>query len=113
MAKALPALLLIAIPAFSAAHEEAEKGLQRIEALRVKINQIDQEVVTLLNRRAKVALEIGKVKQEIGKAVLDSKREEQVLKNLHDANYGPISDQALRSVYQAIMAAMKQLQRAQ
>ncbi len=104
----VPALVAIA-PAVAAQHTES--GLRQIEALRTEIDAIDQEIVDLLNRRAKVALEIGEVKREIGKAVLDTKREEQVLKNLRDSNYGPISDRAFASIYQAVMGTMKDLQR--
>ena len=71
---------------------------------------IDQDLVALLNRRAKVVLEIAPVKRRIGKAVHDPGRERQVVKNLAGANQGPLSDDALAAIYNSIMGAMRDLQ---
>ena len=42
--------------------------------------------------------------------VRDPAREDMVLGNIREANTGPLSDTALEDVYQAIMAAMRDLQ---
>ena len=50
-----------------------------ITDLRTKINQVDTELVKLLNDRAQLAQQIGKIKTKTGAAVYDPDRERDVL----------------------------------
>ena len=50
-----------------------------LEELRQEINQIDDELVVLLEKRMKLVSQVAAYKQETGKAVLDTKREEVIL----------------------------------
>lgn len=50
-----------------------------LEELRQEINQIDDELVVLLEKRMKLVNQVAAYKQETGKAVLDTKREEVIL----------------------------------
>ena len=50
-----------------------------LEELRQEINQIDDELVVLLEKRMKLVNQVATYKQETGKAVLDTKREEVIL----------------------------------
>jgi len=51
----------------------------KIEDLRQRINEIDQELVRLLELRFQVVKEIGAYKKEHNLPILDAKREEEVL----------------------------------
>ena len=44
-----------------------------LEELRQEINQIDDELVVLLEKRMKLVSQVATYKQETGKAVLDTK----------------------------------------
>jgi len=51
---------------------------ERLDSLRERISAIDGQILKLLAERAAVAKEIGKVKREQGKPVVDRKREKEV-----------------------------------
>ncbi len=77
---------------------------------RGQIDEVDREIIALLNRRAGYVLELAPLKRRIGMEVQDAGREEAVLANLRAANTGPLPDASVDSIYQAIMAAMRDLQ---
>ena len=55
-----------------------------LEELRQEINQIDDDLVVLLEKRMKLVSQVAIYKQETGKAVLDAKREEVILGRVAD-----------------------------
>jgi len=84
-----------------------KKSLEKIrEALRKK----DLGIVTLLNERAKFALEVGKVKNENGQDVYDPARERLVYQNLAEINQGPFSNKAIQAIFREIISASRDLQ---
>lgn len=83
----------------------------RLVAARGEINTIDLELLDVLNRRAKIAQEVGQIKRESGvKGYLDASREAEVLKLMRQANDGPLTDGDLDKIYTAIMDACRDLQ---
>jgi len=76
-----------------------------LNALRRKIDEIDQEVLALLNERVRTAAKIGHVKRLEGSPIYVASREEQVLGKLSALNAGPLSDAAIRAIYREIMSA--------
>lgn len=77
---------------------------------RGKIDEVDREIIALLNRRAGYVLELAPLKRRMGMEVQDAGREQAVLANLRAANAGPLPDASVDRIYQAIMAAMRDLQ---
>ena len=67
-----------------------EKTAANLKALRVQIDKLDLHILELLNKRAAVAGQIGKVKADHGGEVFSASREEEVLKNILSANRGPL-----------------------
>ena len=53
--------------------------MSKLEELRQSIDQIDQELVRLFERRMAVTREVGEYKQQVGLPVLDAAREREVL----------------------------------
>lgn len=82
-----------------------------LEKLRDEIDHLDREIVALLHARAAKAEAIGAIKQARGKPVLDPQREMQVLRNVLDAGTGVLSDEALTTIYSAILSVSRALQR--
>jgi len=72
--------------------------------LRRRIDQLDEDIVTLLNRRAEVVVGIGKLKQQSNQAVYVPDREKQVLDHIHAVNAGPLSDKVLDAIYRELMS---------
>ncbi len=79
--------------------------------LRKEIDQIDSEILDLLNRRARIALEIGKRKAKEQKSFFAPARERDVLNRLTTANKGPLPDAALRAIYREIISASRALEK--
>jgi chorismate mutase / prephenate dehydratase len=77
---------------------------------RNEIDQVDQELVVLLNRRASIALEIGALKSRTGSKVYDPARERIILEKLEKLNQGPLGKGALEEVFTSIIAACRELQ---
>ena len=82
--------------------------------LRDRIDAIDQEIVALLNERAQIALEIGRVKQVTGRrTVRDAAREAQVLEHVTSASAGLFPEPELVALYRKLIAATRRVQHAQ
>jgi chorismate mutase len=70
---------------------------------RRRIDDIDRKLVELLNERSRCALEIGKIKQAENLPLYQPEREKEVLRNAEDANPGPLSDAAIRRLFERII----------
>jgi len=87
---------------------------EALAPLRDRIDAIDQEIVALLNERAQVALEIGRVKQVTGRrTVRDAAREAQVLEHVSSASAGLFPEPELVGLYRKLIAATRRVQHAQ
>jgi len=74
-----------------------------IEALRQKLDLIEDKLISLLNERAKYVLEVGKIKHEKGLPVEDPKRQELILNRVMQKNPGPFSDESIRDIFKKII----------
>ncbi len=82
-----------------------------IKQLRSRINKIDDELLALLNERAKVVIEIGKLKKENGGQIYSPDREREVFDRLLKANKGPLSARTLMAVWRELMSGSFELER--
>ena len=80
------------------------------ETIRQEIDALDQELLTLLNRRQTLAQTIGRVKNREGRGTLDFQREEEVLAHLMHLNPGPLSQAALRNIFREVISAAREVQ---
>ena len=87
---------------------------EALAPFRDRIDAIDHEIVALLNERAQVALEIGRVKQVTGRRVVrDAAREAQVLERVTSASAGLFPEPELVALYRKLIAATRRVQHAQ
>lgn len=77
---------------------------------RKALDLINQELLTLLNQRLRLTLEIGKVKREMGKKIHDTARESEILDRLKRKNRGPLKEEDLRKIFTMIMKVCRQSQ---
>ena len=70
---------------------------------REKIDAIDLHLLQLLNERQRITLDVVRAKREAGLPVLDSGREDALLRKLRSANTGPLSEDGIRRIWLAIM----------
>jgi len=79
--------------------------------LRRTVDTIDSRVVKLLNKRARVILDIGKLKARTNGSVYVPEREKEVYKKLASKNEGPLSPDSLRAIFREIMSSSFELER--
>ncbi len=79
--------------------------------IRDKIDAIDSELLRLLNERATLALEIGKIKNRDGLPFYAPDREMTLLRGLIERSEGPLSETAIRAIYREIMSASLALEK--
>lgn len=73
--------------------------------LRVQIDALDKELLTLLNRRALVAEQVGEVKKREGTPFFRPDRVAQVIEKIQQANTGPLKNEHVAAVWREIMSA--------
>jgi chorismate mutase/prephenate dehydratase len=81
-----------------------------LDELRAGIDALDRELLTLLNRRAALAHEVGEVKKLDGSPVFRPEREAQVIANLQQANPGPLLPAGIAHIWREIMSACRALE---
>lgn len=82
-----------------------------LEELRRKIDDVDARLVSLLNERATLSVEVGRVKAGDGTSTYAPERERGVFDHVLGLNGGPLSPEALRDIYRSILAGSRALQR--
>jgi len=82
-----------------------------LEDLRKRIDLLDESLVRLLNSRAACALEIGRLKREMGIPIYQPTREAEVLKNVQQVNTGPLDQEAIKRLFERIIDEARHLER--
>ncbi|HEX8474093.1 MAG TPA: chorismate mutase [Pyrinomonadaceae bacterium] len=81
-----------------------------IEDCRTKIDAIDDELLRLLNERARIALEVGESKRSEGRSLCDRTREQEVIERVCHANTGPLDSHAVESIFRRIIRESRRVQ---
>ena len=82
-----------------------------LDVLRVKIDQIDTEILNLLNERAKTAIKIAKTKIANNLNFYAPDRELKIYERLVNINKGPFPDKAIKPVFKEIISASLSLEK--
>ncbi|HLM77581.1 MAG TPA: chorismate mutase [Rubrobacteraceae bacterium] len=82
----------------------------RINELRSRVDEVDQELIRILNERARIVQEIVAIKAEAGKPLFDPKREEEILRRVAEENEGPIYDTSMREIFEIILHRIRDLE---
>lgn len=82
-----------------------------LKPLRDQIDAIDSQLLDLLNRRARVAQEVGHVKNKVDAPVFRPEREAQVLRGIAARNPGPLGNNELQTIFREIMSACRSLEK--
>ncbi len=83
---------------------------ERLQPLRDAIDAVDRKLVELLNERARLAAEVGRVKQEHNAPVYRPEREAQVLDKVAALGAGPLAPATVQAVYREVIAACRALE---
>ena len=82
-----------------------------LEELRLRIDELDRQLVELLSERARAAQMVGHLKAVTSLPVYEPAREKVVYANVRAANKGPLPDIELTHIYERIIDVMRALQK--
>jgi chorismate mutase len=78
---------------------------------RTRIDEIDRRLVELLNERGRYAIEIGHLKRGRSVPIYEPDRERAIFDNVARHNRGPLSQRALRDIFERIIDEMRAIQK--
>lgn len=78
---------------------------------RTRIDELDEQIVGLISRRAEAARAIGMLKKTMAAPIYEPKREQEVFDHVRKINPGPLGDTEILHVYERIIDVMRTLQR--
>ena len=84
--------------------------IRGISDWRAAIDVNDRHLVQLINTRVTIACELAKVKRELGLAMVDPTREQEVLAGAVQNNDGPLDDMAIRRIFESIIEETRRVQ---
>lgn len=85
--------------------------MDRIDDFRRRIDDIDEQLVKLLNVRASLALEIGRIKHANAVPIYQPGREAEVLAHVRAMNPGPLDENAVTRLFERIIDEARRLER--
>jgi chorismate mutase len=92
--------------------DNAPSGWEAIDRIRRKIDEIDRRLLELLNARARCVAEVGEVKKRTGGMPLyQPDREREIFEAMESANTGPLSDRAIRRLFELILDESRAVER--
>ncbi|MCX5782365.1 MAG: prephenate dehydratase [Elusimicrobia bacterium] len=81
-----------------------------LEKIRNEIDKVDKDILDMLNKRAFLAKNIGKLKSEAGMDFYVPHREKKIILGLARKNRGLLSSSAIESIYQEIFNVCRSLE---
>lgn len=81
-----------------------------IEDWRIEINTLDGELLRLLNKRARLALQVGESKTASGLSLCDHTREREVIERMCAENEGPLDERAIVELFRAVIHESRRIQ---
>ena len=82
-----------------------------IDDWRDEIDRLDEQLVTLLNARSQCAIELGRIKREMGLAIYSPDREREVIAHVTGINHGPLDRFAVRRLFERIIDESRRIER--
>ena len=82
----------------------------QLEEYRRKIDKIDAEILELLNQRASLSRNIGRIKASAGLAVIDLRREDVVIRRVVRDSAGQMSVDSIARIYGEILSESRRIQ---
>jgi chorismate mutase / prephenate dehydratase len=97
----------------SGSGSQPDKVAANLTALRGQIDRLDLQILELVNKRAGIAAQIGKVKADQGGEIFSAAREEEVLANVLAAHQGPLDTVTIRAIFRELISGSRAIQKQQ
>jgi chorismate mutase / prephenate dehydratase len=92
-------------------HATSAKTLAHLKQVRTQIDKLDLQILKMINERAGLAAEVGRLKNDHGAEVFSPAREEEVLTHVIEANKGPLDKETVRALFREIISGSRALQK--
>ncbi len=79
----------------------------KLNDLRKQIDEIDESILKLLEKRMKITDSVGEYKRAHNVAILQKGREDEIIRRLSELAVHPVLSQTIASIYKPIMDAAK------
>ena len=79
--------------------------MKELEKLRKRIDEIDQEILNLLNKRTTIVLDVAHIKRHENATYYSPEREREIVDRLTSLNKGPFPNETLKFIYREILSA--------
>jgi len=94
-----------------ASRVESKEAMKRLDEIRQAINALDEQLLELLNRRAALAQEIGKIKTRGGKPFFTPEREQSIYRQLTKKNPGPLTHEQTIAIFREVISVSRALEK--
>ena len=84
---------------------------EELNPLRKSIDTIDNQIISLLNERVRLAGEVGKIKLRQGGSIYVPSREQLIFDKLEKLNKGPLPHDSVKSIWREIISASISLEK--
>lgn len=86
---------------------------KELKKKRKSIDLIDRKLLSLLNQRLRIVLQIGEIKKQMGAKIYDPKREKEVLERLRlrSRNKGLLKEKDLEKIFATVIKVCRQSQK--
>lgn len=98
--------ILLCLAALMLCAQDQRELDRALASSRQRIDNIDDQIVKLLNERAAIVRQVGVIKKKFNAPAAAPGREKQVLDRLSAQARAPLPPEAVRKIYQSIIAEM-------
>ncbi|MEO6398856.1 MAG: chorismate mutase [Tepidiformaceae bacterium] len=84
----------------------------QIDAWRLEIDALDEQLLAIFNKRAHCAIEIGLLKRRFEQPIDVPEREAQIIARMVALNQGPLDGEAVQRLFEAAIAESRLAERA-
>lgn len=82
----------------------------KLEKNRQSIDQLDEQLLELLCQRTVHAIEIGRIKKQLGLPIHDPEREELILNRLEKRACNPLTTHAVRAIFSEVIQQIRSIE---
>ena len=86
-------------------------SIEKINSLRKKIDELDDQMIDLVVQRLAIAKEIGDIKETNGIEVIDPYRESQIINRITEKLAGTLEKKDITAIFEPIYSISKRLQK--
>jgi chorismate mutase len=90
-------------------NQSTQNGVQPLQRRRNEIDRLDNQLLRLLNQRARIACELGAIKIASGLPAYDGRRERQVLARVCAENEGPLGPESVANIFRRVILETRRI----